>query len=77
VFQRDCSARPSVVDHGLPLGGLALGLLKIEHVPEIWAEGEKKEDSVNSKHDRSLNKKCIQNTPSFDGEEWVKATAAT
>ncbi|KAG6809035.1 hypothetical protein H0H92_001857, partial [Tricholoma furcatifolium] len=68
-------AMASVVDHGLPIGGLALCAAAIERALEIWAEGEKKKDGVNSERDGPPNRKRVQNTPSFGGETWVKATA--
>ncbi|KAG6825095.1 hypothetical protein H0H92_004725 [Tricholoma furcatifolium] len=64
----------SVVDHGLPVGGLALCAAAIECALEIWADGEKKKDT-NVDREGAGNKKRVQNTPSFRGDYWINATA--
>ncbi|KAF8152241.1 hypothetical protein B0H34DRAFT_724450 [Crassisporium funariophilum] len=66
----------AMLDHGVPVGGLALCTAAMERALELWANGEdpKKKDAEAKKHDET-GKKRSQPIPSFGGDVWISCTA--
>ncbi|KAF5383867.1 hypothetical protein D9615_003638 [Tricholomella constricta] len=60
----------AVVDHELPVGGLALCTAAMERALELWAEGEAPKNlKVSDDDSKNDNKKKV-----FGGDEWIART---